>query len=110
MSLANGRASYPAGMIRLFQAIRIVLFLAVIAVAAIPLFVVVDLIGGGQGWGLCPERLRSCSSSYFDGPELMAALAIALFGLVFMIRLMTLIARRLQERRDRVIVPESVPR
>ena len=96
-------------MIRLFQAIRIVLFLAVIGVAAIPMLVVIDLIGGGQGWGLCPERLRSCESSYFDGPELLAALTIALFVLVAMIRVVTLITRRLQERRDRIEVPPSPP-
>ena len=97
-------------MLRLFQAARIVLFLAVIGVAAIPLLVVIDLVGGGQGWGICPERLRSCESSYFDGPELLAALTIALFALVALIRLTTLIIRRLQARRERISVPASPPR
>ena len=97
-------------MLRLFQATRIVLFLAVIGVAAIPMLVVIDLIGGGQGWGLCPDRLRSCESSYFDAPELLAALTIALFVLVALIRITTLIIRRLQARRDRIRVPASPPR
>ncbi len=98
------------GVIRLFQAIRIVLFLAVIVIAAVPLLVVIDLIGGGRGLGLCPNRLRQCESSYFDGPELMAALTAALFILVALIRVMTLITRRLQEHRDRIKVADPPPR
>ncbi len=88
-------------MIRFFQALRIAVVLAVVAVASVPLLVAVDLMGGGDGWGLCPNRLRNCRTSYFDGPELAALLAIALFVLVAASRLLTLIIRYLQRRKER---------
>ena len=54
-------------------------FLAIVAAAvAVPMFVVADLSGGGSGWGLCPEGLGSCSTSYFAGPELLVSLLIVL--------------------------------
>ncbi len=96
-------------MIRFFQALRIAVVLAVVAVAAIPLLVAVDLMGGGDGWGLCPNRLRNCRSSYFDGPELAAILAIALFVLVAVSRLLTLVIRQLQRRRDRAAARAAAP-
>ncbi len=40
---------------------------------------VLDLSTGGTGWGVCPEGMDACESSYFAGPELIALLAVALF-------------------------------
>ncbi|MDX1450331.1 MAG: hypothetical protein R3246_14875, partial [Acidimicrobiia bacterium] len=48
--------------------------LGIIGIAAVPLFVLIDLRSGGDGWGLCPGGLENCDSSYFDAPELAAAL------------------------------------
>jgi len=62
--------------------LRIVLgVLGVVAgiIAVVPALVLVDLTAGGNGLGLCPAGLRSCSSGYFTGPELFAMLALALF-------------------------------
>ncbi len=87
-------------MLRLFQALRIVVVLAIVAVAAIPLLVTIDLVGGGSGWGLCAKRLGNCRTSYFDGPELAGMLTLALFVLVASQRVLTHVIRRLQRRRD----------
>ena len=49
------------------------------AVALVPMLVLLDLAGGGDGWGLCRGGLTSCRAAYFEGPELLAALAVVLF-------------------------------
>lgn len=89
-------------MLRVFQALRIVVVLAIVGVAAIPLWVTIDLVGGGSGWGLCPQRLGNCKTSYFEGPELAGLLTLALFVLVAAQRVLTHVIRRLQRRRERV--------
>ena len=61
------------------------LIVAVIAVAAIPVFAILDLIDGGTGWGLCPDGLNDCETSYFTGLELVALLTVVLFVLVGLI-------------------------
>lgn len=89
-------------MIRLFQALRIVVVLAIVGVASIPLMAGIDLVSGGSGWGLCPTRLGNCRTSYFDGPELAGMLTLALFVLVAAQRVLTHAIRRIQRRRDRI--------
>ncbi len=99
-------------MIRLFQALRIVVVLAIVGVASIPLMAGIDLVSGGSGWGLCPTRLGNCRTSYFDGPELAGMLTLALFVLVGAQRLLTHVIRRLrrrQEHRDTLPVRDAVP-
>lgn len=76
-----------------------VLIVAVFAIAAIPLLVLLDLIDGGSGWGLCPSGLRACDDSYFTGPELLALLALALFVLLGLIRLCQLGLSRVEKPR-----------
>lgn len=70
-------------MRRILMGLLIVLMglfmLAVAAVGVIPLLIVLDLSTGGTGWGLCPEGMEVCESSYLAGPELIALLAAALF-------------------------------
>jgi len=57
------------------------LFVAIAAAAlAVPVLVLADLAGGGSGWGICPEGLGTCSTSYFAGPELF----LALFGVLIL--------------------------
>jgi hypothetical protein len=76
---------------------------AIVAVALIPMLVLLDLAGGGDGWGLCRGGISTCRTSYFDGPELLAMLLIALFLLLMLLRV-TLHARRIilsrQDRQD----------
>ena len=80
------------------KAFIVALIAAAVAVALIPLMVLLDLRRGGTGWGLCSDGLSGCRSSYFDGFELMAWLFLALFVLLGMIALCVRILRFLQSR------------
>jgi len=73
---------------------------AIVAVALVPMLVLLDLAGGGDGWGLCRGGLTSCRAAYFEGPELLAGLVVLLFLLLASLRLVLLARRRLEERRS----------
>jgi hypothetical protein len=84
-------------------AIRIVIGVvigAIIMVALVPMFALVDLAGGGDGLGLCQNGLASCHTSYFDGPELLATLVVVLFLLVMLLRAAFHVRSLIRERRD----------
>jgi hypothetical protein len=90
-------------------AIRVVigtLIAAIVAATLLPMLVLLDLAGGGDGWGLCPDGLASCRVSYFTGPELMAGLTVLLFVLLFLLRLALHAQRAAGRRRD---VRETAP-
>ena len=77
------------GTLPIVTAIRVVIGVivgAISLVALVPMIVVVDLAGGGDGLGLCEGGLTSCRTSYFDGPELLGLLVIVLFLLVMLLR------------------------
>jgi hypothetical protein len=78
-----------------------VIIAAMVAVALVPMFVLVDLVGGGDGWGLCPDGVASCSTSYFDGLELAAMLVVTLFVLVAGLRIVVQVRRRLEGQSGR---------
>jgi hypothetical protein len=59
---------------------------ALVAVALLPLIVLLDLAGGGDGLGLCTGGLGGCRTSYFDGPELLGVLGLVIFVLVVAMR------------------------
>ena len=80
------------------RALIVALIGAAVGVALIPLLVLLDLRRGGTGWGLCPEGLDGCRTSYFDGFELMAWLFLALFILLGMIAACVRILRYLESR------------
>ena len=93
------------------RVLMVVLVLAIIGVAALPLFVVSDLMSGGDGYGLCSDGLTSCRTSYFDGPELAATIVVVVFLLVAALRLVQIAMRRLnQSRSQRLSGPISPPR
>jgi hypothetical protein len=73
-----------------------VLIAVAIATALVPMLVVADLAGGGSGWGLCPDGIGTCSSSYFAGPELLALLLVVLFAILAGIAVCTRWIRRLE--------------
>ena len=84
------------------------LVLAVAAIAAIPLLLVLDLSNDGTGWGLCPDGMSSCSTSYFAGFEIIGVLALTMFvGLALIAACARLIRwrqRRVAEKRAAVEV------
>ncbi len=82
-------------------AVRIVIGIviaSIVVVALVPMVALVDLAGGGDGLGLCPEGIRSCETSYFEGPELLAILTIMLFLLLMILRTAFHVRRLVEER------------
>lgn len=90
-----GTLSPVVTALRVFQAILIVIG---IAIAAVPLLVLLDLVNGGTGLGLCVGGLGGCSGSYFTGLELLAILTFALFLVVSGIAVCDRLLRRLASR------------
>lgn len=84
-------------------AVRVVIGLiiaAMVGVALVPMLVLLDLAGGGDGWGLCDRGIASCRAAYFEGPELLAVLVVVLFLLLMLLRLALYARRMLEERRQ----------
>ncbi len=82
----------------LLRAAIVALIGAAVAVALIPLFVLLDLRRGGTGWGLCADGLGDCRNSYFAGFELIGWIFAALFILLGMIAMCVRILRHLERR------------
>ncbi len=80
------------------RAIIVALIGAAVAIALIPLMVLLDLRRGGSGWGLCSDGLDGCRNSYFAGFELIGWIFAALFVLLGMIAMCVRILRYLEKR------------
>ena len=76
------------------RALRVVLILGAVVLAAFPLFVLFDLANGGTGYGLCPRGVQSCRNPYTAAPELMTALTVGLLAVLGGFRLTTRLSRR----------------
>ena len=74
------------------------LIAAIAAIAIVPLLVLLDLVEGGSGWGICPDGLAVCRSSYFDGPELFAVLLVVMGALAFVLHVTIVVYRKLDSR------------
>jgi hypothetical protein len=90
--------------VRVVQAILIVIG---IAIAAVPLVALLDLVNGGTGLGLCAGGLGGCRGSYFTGLELLALLTLGLFAVVAGIALCDRLLRRLTARYDTYGPPDA---
>ncbi|MEA2010320.1 MAG: hypothetical protein U9N78_06415 [Actinomycetota bacterium] len=84
-------------MLIAFRTLLGVLIGVAVATALVPMLVIADLAGGGSGWGLCPEGIGTCSTSYFAGPELLAILLVVLFATLAGIAVCTRWIRRLEK-------------
>jgi hypothetical protein len=73
------------------------LVVAAVAIGVVPILVLIDLLGGGTGWGLCPGGLQACHKPYSTGAELVIVLSLALFAVVAGIRILMRLARRLRD-------------
>jgi hypothetical protein len=67
-----------------------------IGIALIPILVLIDLLDGGTGWGLCPQGIEACNNPYTTAAEFGILLTIGLFLSVLGIRLLMKLARRLR--------------
>ena len=110
--LRAARCTLPTpDSVPLVTSVRIVIGLvitAIVAVALVPMFALLDLAGGGDGLGLCHGGLASCHTSYFDGPELLGMLAFVLFLLLMLLRAAFHVRSLIQARRDVESVETSV--
>lgn len=79
-----------------------ILVLVAIAIGIVPILVLIDLLDGGTGWGLCPGGLELCDNPYSTGAELIVILSLGLFFTVAGIRLLMRLARRLEDDRYQV--------
>lgn len=80
--------------------IRLAAFLlgvTAVAIATVPILVLIDLLGGGTGYGLCPAGLEACDKPYSTAAEFAVLLTVALALSVLGIRLLMKLARRLQD-------------
>ena len=68
---------------------------AAIAIAAIPILVLIDLLDGGTGWGLCAAGVEACDNPYTTVGALVTLLTLGFLGCVWGIRLLMRLARRL---------------
>ena len=88
--------------------VRLGVFLLVVlavAIGVVPILVLIDLLDGGTGYGLCPGGLEFCDKPYSTGAELIIVLTIALFLTVMGIRMLMRLARRLQDDSYQVSEP-----
>jgi hypothetical protein len=67
-----------------------------VAMAAVPILVLIDLLDGGTGWGLCPAGLQACANPLTTAGEFVVFLSFGLFVVVVGIRLLMRLARNLQ--------------
>ena len=67
-----------------------------IGIALVPILVLIDLLDGGTGWGLCPNGIEACNNPYTTAAEIGVVLTLGLFLSVLGIRLLMRLARRLR--------------
>ena len=80
----------------------LVLSATAVVIAAVPIFVLIDLLGDGTGYGLCPSGLEACDNPYSTSAEFAVLLTLALAAAVLGIRLLMRLARRLQDDSQQV--------
>lgn len=73
------------------------LIVLAVAIGVVPILLLIDLLDGGTGWGLCPGGLEACHRPYSTGAELILVLSICLFFTVWGIRLLMRLARHLRD-------------
>lgn len=74
----------------------LILSAAAIALAAVPLLVLIDLLDGGTGYGVCPAGLEACDNPYTTGVALAVLLTLGFLIVILGMRLLMRLARKLQ--------------
>jgi hypothetical protein len=92
----------------LVRFVRACLVVVAVGLAAVPLFVLLDLAQGGSGYGLCPGGVTTCRNPYTAAPELSTLLTTGLIVVLGGLRITNRTLRRLQQPRVRR-VPDDDP-
>ena len=74
----------------------IVLSALAIGIAIVPILVMIDLLDGGTGWGLCPAGLEACANPYTTAAEFAVMLTLGFLATVIGIRLLMRLARHIR--------------
>jgi hypothetical protein len=74
----------------------LLLIVAALGIAVVPLLVMLDLLQGGSGFGLCPGGIEACDVPYTTPFEFLVILTIAMFLVVLMIRLIVRLSSSVQ--------------
>jgi uncharacterized membrane protein len=96
-----GEERYSGTMILVRIVLGILLALLVVVVA-VPGAILVDLVSGGTGMGLCTEGLGTCTTGAFAGAELLVILTGIIAVLVALIAGAVRMLRWLGKRRQSV--------
>ncbi len=91
--------------VNLIRILALLLAVLALAIALVPMLVLIDLVTGGTGYGLCSGGIERCDLPFTTGPELLILLTIGLFGIVMVIRWLMRLARRLQKQSGQSLVP-----
>lgn len=83
------------------RAVVALLIIGAVALAAVPMLVLLDLASGSDGYGLCPRGLDGCRTAYTAAPELAVILVLLLFAVLALLRIAMAAARR-AERKERI--------
>jgi len=67
-----------------------------IGIAIVPILVLIDLLDGGTGWGLCPAGLEACANPYTTAAEFAVMLTLGFLATVIGIRLLMRLARHIR--------------
>ena len=93
----------------LIRVLVIALSVLGVAIAALPLLILIDLASGGAGYGVCPDGIENCPRPFSAGAELVIILVAVLAVVVLAIRMLMRMARSHQRRQEPIaaIEPES---
>ena len=67
-----------------------------ILIATVPILVMINLLDGGTGWGLCPGGISACDNPYTTVAEFAVLLTLGFLACIWGIRILARLARRLQ--------------
>jgi hypothetical protein len=67
-----------------------------IGIAIVPILMLIDLLDGGTGWGLCPAGLEACANPYTTAAEFAVMLTLGFLATVIGIRLLMRLARHIR--------------
>ncbi len=86
-------------MVGFLKALRGFLILGALILAVIPPAILVDLLTGGTGYGLCEGGLNECDAAYMTGPTLAGRIFLGLLVVTLCIRLVSRLVDRIERRR-----------
>ena len=86
-------------MVVLLKTVRGLLIVVALLLAIVPSAVLVNLLTGGTGYGLCEVGLAGCDTAYLAGPALAGRVLLGLFLVIVGVRVISRIIDRVDKRR-----------